>query len=178
MIYPISKEAMKTLLKIFTIFLVFLLIVSCNRNIMLIQTNMNDDYSDSNYSLIIEDKKLFSELKEEDLDSSQIILPQKRYPAFQGGDIALIQYISDNLKYPKVAKRKGIEGRVVVRFLVKKDGCNENFRIIQGVTPELDKEALRIAKKLPNFIPGFVNGEVVDSWFTFPITFKLDKEKR
>ena len=102
----------------------------------------------------------------------------EQMPEFPGGQAALMKFINENLRYPATAIENGIQGRVVVQFVVKKDGSvNDNIMIVRGVDPALDQEAIRICKTLPKFIPGKRrdNGEPINAWITLPITFKLDE---
>ena len=78
-----------------------------------------------------------------------------------------------NLVYPKIAQENGIQGRVIVRFMVNKDGSISNIQIVRSLDPTCDKEAIRIIKSLPKFIPAKQNGVNVAVWYTLPITFKL-----
>ena len=97
-------------------------------------------------------------------------------PVFPGGEAALMKFINENLRYPAAAIENGIQGRVVVQFVVKKDGSVGDVKVIRGIDPTLDQEAIRVCKTLPKFIPGkrYDNGEPVDVWFTIPVIFKLD----
>ena len=102
----------------------------------------------------------------------------EQMPEFPGGQAALMKFINENLRYPATAIENGIQGRVVVQFVVKKDGSvNDNIMIVRGVDPALDQEAIRVCKTLPKFIPGKRrdNGEPINAWVTLPITFKLDE---
>jgi periplasmic protein TonB len=94
-------------------------------------------------------------------------------PEFPGGDVALLKYIADNTIYPKEAKEKGIQGKVITRFMVKKDGSVSDVSVVQGVNSALDNEALRVVKTLPSFTPGKLNGKTVPVWYMIPITFSL-----
>lgn len=96
---------------------------------------------------------------------------------FPGGDVALMKYIEENLQYPADAKAEGVEGRVTVYFTVNTDGSIGEVRIIRGRHPSLDKEAERIVKSLPNFIPAksLKEGKPTQSWFVLPVIFKLPK---
>lgn len=96
-------------------------------------------------------------------------------PKFPGGATALFKFISENLKYPKEAAKQGIQGRVIVQFVVGKDGSLQNVGITRGVSPELDKEAIRVFKhpKMPKWEPGRYKGKPVNVHFRCPITFKL-----
>ena len=92
---------------------------------------------------------------------------------FPGGEQKLMERISQHLVYPPTAIDEQIQGRVVIQIQVKVDGTIGNVKIIKGVHPDLDTEALRVAKSLPKFNPAMLNGKAVESLFTLPITFKL-----
>ncbi len=94
-------------------------------------------------------------------------------PEFPGGDAALYKFISDNLIYPPTAVENGIQGRVIVQFVVTKTGSIGNVKVVRSVDHDLDNEAIRVCKKLPNFIPGKQDGQPVNVWYTLPITFRL-----
>lgn len=94
-------------------------------------------------------------------------------PTFPGGDGKLWEWISQHIVYPPGCYESHIQGRVVIRFMIKADGSVGKTEIIRGVYPELDKEALRVVKSLPKFNPAILNGKAVDYWFTLPMTFKL-----
>ena len=79
-------------------------------------------------------------------------------PQFPGGESGLQEYISSNLKYPQIAQENGIQGRVFVGYVVNKDGSVSDVKILRGVDPSLDKEALRIINSLPKWEPGKQNG--------------------
>lgn len=106
-------------------------------------------------------------------EDNQVLEVVEQMPTFPGGQKALLQYISENIKYPSIAQENGIQGRVVVRFVVKKDGSVGDVQILRGVDATLDKEAVRVVKSIPNFIPGKQNGHAVNVWFTLPVSFKL-----
>lgn len=97
----------------------------------------------------------------------------EQMPQFPGGESALLGNISQHLTYPKIAQENGIEGIVIVRFMINKDGSISNIQIIRSLDPSCDKEAIRIIKSLPKFIPGKQNGVTVAVWYTLPISFKL-----
>jgi periplasmic protein TonB len=94
-------------------------------------------------------------------------------PEFPGGETALLKFITDNTVYPKEAKEKGIQGKVITKFMVKKDGSVSDVSVVQGVNSALDTEAIRVVKTLPSFTPGKLNGKTVPVWFMVPITFSL-----
>ena len=108
-------------------------------------------------------------------DEDTLFIEYEQMPQFLGGEVALMKFIADNLHYPDSAKAKKIQGRVVVKFVVTKTGEIGKVKIVRSKDLDLDKEAVRIVKSLPNFIPGKLNGEVVDMWYTLPITFKLQE---
>jgi Ca-activated chloride channel family protein len=95
-------------------------------------------------------------------------------PAFAGGDVALQQYISENLQYPKDAWENDIQGTVYIRFEVKASGEIGQIQVLRSVDPSLDAEAVRIIKSLPKFSPGKQNGYTVSVWFVIPIKFNLE----
>ena len=81
-----------------------------------------------------------------------------------------------NIRYPEDAARENIQGRVIVRFLVGKDGSLDSIHVAKGTNPLLDAEAVRVVKSIAKFIPGTENGKPVDMWYTLPIGFKLSGE--
>ena len=94
-------------------------------------------------------------------------------PQFPGGQIAMLQYLMENIKYPEQAMKKGIQGRVAVRFIVEKDGSISDVKPILSVHPLLDKEAIRVVKSMPKWTPGKQNGKPVRVRFNLPVMFKL-----
>ncbi len=94
-------------------------------------------------------------------------------PSFPGGQGALMQWLRDNIKYPVIAAENGIEGRVIVQFVVSKTGSISDVRVARGVDPSLDKEAVRVVSNMPNWTPGKQNGTTVNVRYTLPVTFKL-----
>ena len=99
-------------------------------------------------------------------------------PEFTGGGMpALMEYLSKNIKYPEAAMKKGIQGRGIVQFVVEKDGSITNVKILRGVDPELDKEAVRVVSAMPKWNPGTQRGEAVRVRFTVPVMFRLTEDK-
>lgn len=94
-------------------------------------------------------------------------------PEFPGGMNKLISFINSNVKYPASAQEKGTQGRVVVQFIVEKDGSATSPKIVKSVDPELDAEALRIVGQMPKWKPGTQRGEAVRVKFTLPVVFRL-----
>jgi len=97
----------------------------------------------------------------------------EQMPVFPGGETALPAYLGKEIKYPAEAAQKGIQGKVYVTFVVGKDGSVTNAKIVRGVDPMLDAEALRVVKAMPKWTPGQQSGKVVAVQFTIPINFKL-----
>ena len=116
--------------------------------------------------IIVEEKKP-EPVKEE------IFTAVEQMPQFPGGEGELLKYIGTHIKYPPMAAENNIQGRVVVKFVVKKDGNVGEVVVLRGKDPDLDKEAVRVVKTLPKFIPGKMNGQAVSVWYTLPINFKL-----
>lgn len=94
-------------------------------------------------------------------------------PSFPGGQAALMQWLNANIKYPVIAAENGIEGRVIVQFVVSKTGSISDVRVVRGVDPSLDKEAVRVVSNMPNWTPARQNGTTVNVRFTLPVTFRL-----
>ncbi len=105
----------------------------------------------------------------------EIFTAVEQMPQFPGGEGELLKYISSHIKYPTMAAENNIQGRVVVKFVVQKDGNVGEVVVLRGKDPDLDKEAVRVVKTLPKFIPGKMNGQSVSVWYTLPINFKLQQ---
>jgi TonB family protein len=103
-----------------------------------------------------------------------VVQTPAQYP---GGPDSLFNYLSNNLKYPRHAKLSGVYGRVYVGFLVDKTGKLKNFRILSGVTDELNDEALRVVKAMPDWTPGTRAGENIDVQYVLPIDFVLPSKQ-
>lgn len=94
-------------------------------------------------------------------------------PQFPGGQIAMMKYIMENMKYPEQAMKEGIQGRVTVRFIVEKDGSISDVKPVLSVHPLLNKEAVRVVESMPKWTPGKHNGKPVRVRFNLPVMFKL-----
>jgi TonB family protein len=97
----------------------------------------------------------------------------EQMPQFPGGEAALMKYIQTHIKYPPTAAKNHVQGRVIVQFVVRKDGGVGVVHVVRSVDKDLDREAVRVCKTLPKFTPGRQNGKAVDVWYTVPVTFKL-----
>ena len=109
-------------------------------------------------------------VKEEETKVFDVV---EQMPSFPGGPSALMQYLSSNIKYPVVAEENGVQGRVVCTFVVEKDGSITDVSVVKSVDPSLDKEAVRVVKSMPKWIPGKQNGSAVRVKYTVPVTFRL-----
>jgi TonB family protein len=104
---------------------------------------------------------------------TEVFVVVEEMPAYPGGDKAMMEFIYNNIVYPEEAKEKNIQGRVVLRFVVKYTGEVGNVQVIKGVDPSLDKEAQRVIEKLPVWKPGRQGGKPVNVWYSVPVTFQL-----
>ncbi len=94
-------------------------------------------------------------------------------PSFPGGQGALMSFLSSNIKYPVVAQENGVQGRVIVGFVVEKDGSISDVKVMRSVDPSLDREAQRVVKSMPKWKPGKQNGSAVRVKYTVPVVFRL-----
>ena len=94
---------------------------------------------------------------------------------FPGGEQALLKWVGENLVYPQEAAEEGREGKVIVQFIVEKDGSVSNVKVVRGKHPALDAEAVRVVRQMPKWSPGIQNGAPVKTTMTMPITFRLGK---
>lgn len=125
-------------------------------------------------NLIKEHKEeVVQEKPREEKKKEEVLTHVEQMPKFPGGDAELYKFISNNLNYPAMAIENNVQGRVVVQFVVTKDGSIGNVKVVRSVDRDLDNEAIRVCKKLPKFIPGKQNGQPVNVWYTLPVTFKL-----
>ena len=106
-------------------------------------------------------------------EKEKVFVAVEQMPQFPGGDAELMKFLSKNIKYPTMAMENNIQGRVVVQFVVTKTGAIGEVKVIRSVDRDLDREAIRVCKSLPNFIPGKMNGQAVNVWYTLPVNFKL-----
>lgn len=97
----------------------------------------------------------------------------EQMPSFPGGPSALMAYLSSHVKYPAVAEENGIQGRVTVQFVVEKDGSVTDVKTMKSVDPSLDREAERVVRSMPKWIPGKQNGSAVRVKYFVPVVFRL-----
>ena len=98
----------------------------------------------------------------------------EQMPIFEGGDAALMKYLTDSVKYPELAKKHGVQGRVVIGFIVEKDGSLTDVKVLRHVDIALDAEALRVVKGMPKWIPGCQDEQLVRVRYNVPVSFRLE----
>ena len=100
----------------------------------------------------------------------------EQMPEFPGGQAEMMKYLAQNIQYPANAAKNDIQGRVILQFVVEKDGQIGEVKVVRSVDPELDAEAVRVVKSMPNFEPGRQDGKPVSVWYTIPVMFKLQSK--
>ena len=116
------------------------------------------------------------EAKEAPADSTakeEVFMVAEQMPEFPGGMKEMLKFLQDNVKYPENAMKNNVQGRVIVQFVIEKDGTPTEFKVVRAVDPDLDAEALRVLKTMPKWKPGMQKGEVVRVKYTVPVTFRL-----
>ena len=129
-------------------------------------TNLNN-FKEQINEVVIEEKEPVAD------KPAEVFISVEQMPQFPGGEAALLKYLSSHINYPPMAAESNIQGRVVVQFVVDKTGKVGEVTVIRSVDKELDREAVRVCKSLPKFVPGRQNGQPVSVWYTLPVTFKL-----
>ena len=133
-------------------------------------TNFDKGTDDINVVREYKDEVIVEEKKPE---PEQVFVCVEQMPIFPGGDAELMKYIQEHLRYPTMAAENNIQGKVVVQFVVTKNGSVGEVKVIRSRDQDLDKEAVRVVKSLPNFIQGRMNAQPLNVWYTLPINFKL-----
>ena len=105
--------------------------------------------------------------------ASKVFDVVEEMPSFPGGQGALMSYLASNIKYPVVAQENGVQGRVIVSFVVERDGSISDVKVARSVDPSLDREAQRVVKSMPRWKPGKQNGSAVRVKYTVPVVFRL-----
>ena len=105
--------------------------------------------------------------------SNKVFDVVEEMPHFPGGPAALQAFLSSNTKYPVVAQENGVQGRVIVSFVVERDGSITDVKVVRSVDPSLDREATRVVKSMPRWSPGKQNGSAVRVKYTVPVVFRL-----
>ena len=110
-------------------------------------------------------------------DNEEVFMVVEEMPEYPGGTTEMMAYLAKNIKYPTEAQQKNEEGRVIVQFIVGKDGKLSNIEISKSVSPSLDAEAIRVIKAMPDWKPGRQRGQAVACKFNLPINFTMDSSK-
>ena len=112
----------------------------------------------------------------EPVKEEEIFVAVEQQPEFPGGTAALMKWLGNNVRYPQMALENGISGRVIVKFVVEKDGSVSGVTLVRGVDKDLDREAIRVVKSMPKWPPGKNNGQAVRCYFNLPVNFKLAEQ--
>ena len=107
------------------------------------------------------------------VEETKVFTVVEQMPMSPGGDAALMSYLANNIHYPTVAAENGVQGRVVVGFVVERDGSITDVSVLRGVDPSLDREAMRVVKSMPRWTPGKQNGSAVRVKYQVPVAFRL-----
>ena len=113
------------------------------------------------------------EVEEEEVEEQQIFQVVEEMPEFPGGMGECMKFLGKNIKYPTISQENGVQGRVIVQFVVNRDGSIVDPVVVRGVDPYLDKEALRVISTMPKWKPGKQRGKAVRVKYTVPVTFRL-----
>ncbi len=119
----------------------------------------------------VEIKYVPAVVEEEEVEEQQIFQVVEEMPEFPGGMAECMKFLAKNIKYPTIAQENGVQGRVIVQFVVNKDGTIVDPVVVRSVDPYLDKEALRVIKAMPKWKPGKQRGKAVRVKYTVPVTF-------
>jgi TonB family protein len=116
----------------------------------------------------------FASFAQENISDEDVVFAvAEKMPEFPSGQVEMYKFISENAEYPAEAMENGEEGRVILQFVVEPTGKISDIKVIRGISPSLDKEAIRVVELMPDFIPGEQRGNKVRVMFTLPVTFKL-----
>ena len=122
---------------------------------------------------VLKAKEVIAEPEPPKVEETKVFDVVEEMPQFPGGQAALLEYLSKNIKYPVVAEENGIQGKVIVTFVVERDGSISDVKVVKSVDPSLDKEASRVVKSMPKWQPGKQNGSAVRVKYTVPVQFRL-----
>ena len=124
----------------------------------------------------VQEAVIVKEPEPEKPTEEEIFQAVEQQAEFPGGTAALMKWLSSNIRYPEAAQQNDVQGRVIVKFVVEKDGSVSQAQIVKGVDKDLDKEALRVVNKMPKWQAGKNNGVAVRSYFTLPVQFRLQQQ--
>lgn len=135
--------------------------------------SFNVEGNDDKGGEVLKAKEVIAQPEPPKHEETKIFDVVEQPPSFPGGQAALLQWLSSHVKYPPIAEENGIQGRVIVGFVVERDGSVSQVQVIRGVDPSLDKEAARVVASMPKWTPGRQNGQNVRVKYNVPVNFKL-----
>ena len=124
----------------------------------------------------VAEQVVVKEPEPEPVKEEEIFVAVEQQPEFPGGTAALMKWLASNVRYPQMSLENGISGRVIVKFVVEKDGSVSGVTLVRGVDKDLDREAIRVVKSMPKWQPGKNNGQAVRCYFNLPVNFKLAEQ--
>lgn len=158
-----NRSSRNSLLRyLFLLPVALLLVVACN--------SREDELTDEQ---ILKQEKTAAPMNSVKEVAEDVFMVVEEMPQYPGGTDALLKFLADNIKYPQSAENAKIQGRVIASFVVTKAGKVSDINIVRGVDPELDDEAVRVIKMMPDWTPGRQRGEAVNVKYTIPVTFRL-----
>ena len=134
---------------------------------------LNVTGNDENAGAVLQLKQAVAQPEPKPVEETKVFEVVEQMPSFPGGDAALMAYLRDNMIYPVVAAENCFQGLVVVSFVVERDGSITDVKVARSVDPSLDREAVRVVKGMPHWIPGKQNGSAVRVKYNVPVSFKL-----
>lgn len=158
--------ALKNLLIIPTVALI-LVAFSCNNTV-------NTKDSANGQTAVKQPTEVKSDKPAEGQKAEEIFIQVDQMPVFPGGENAMIEFVKKEMKYPKSAQEKGIQGTVIVQFIIDRNGKAKNAKVVRGANPALDDEALRVVNLMPAWTPGKQGGRAVNVSYTVPLKFLLN----
>ena len=144
--------------------------ISATKDTLINVTDSTEKIKDEGDVLIIKDTIDNKKPKEENVKIFDIV---EQMPEFPGGQAALLKWTANNIRYPTIAEENGIQGVVVCTFVIERDGSITDVQVARSIDPSLDKEAMRVLRKMPKWKPGMMKGLPVRVLYTVPVTFKL-----
>ena len=138
-------------------------------------TSPQNNLGESNDVITIEDlnENQTADGAEKSKIEDEILEVAEQDAQFPGGQVALLKYIRENTKYPAIALEQDVQGMVILRFVVERDGRVGDIEVKKSLSEECDREAIRVIKSLPRFVPARKEGRPVRKWFTVPVRFMI-----
>lgn len=143
-----------------------------------VATNMEKQPSQSDSNNMLPARTADDKSESSSSNGKDVYTAVEEMAEFPGGMPGLMNFLSKTIRYPKEAFDANVQGRVIVKFVVNKDGSISDATVVKGVSKELDEEAIRVVTLMPKWTPGKAGGKAVSSYFTVPINFKLQVEKK